>query len=128
MFELDIKDESAKQEAEREKSRAKMPLRNPLYLNLDNYSLFKIRSTIFLIDFPLNYMIRIMDIWSKLIPQNPAAGDFNKEDLQLMANTKGAIREFRHNILDYINHLSEYIRSIKKLHPMKQSYAEIQKS
>lgn len=45
-----------------------------------------------------------------------------------MANTKNAIREFKLNLLDYIDHLSEYIKSIKKMAPMRLNYTEIQSS
>jgi hypothetical protein len=51
-----------------------------------------------------------MDIWSKLIPANPPITEFTKEDIQLMATAKGAIKEFRHNLLDYIEHLQGYIQ------------------
>ena len=55
-------------------------------------------------------MIRIMDLWQKLIPQNPLPSEYNKEDIILMNNAKGAIKEFRLNLLDYIEHLQGYIK------------------
>ena len=62
-FDLDIKEENKDRENEQKRVDEKEKQRNPLYLNLDSFSLFKLRSAIFLIDFPLNYLIRIMDIW-----------------------------------------------------------------
>lgn len=67
-FALDIKEDPAKQEQQRHQEAADKPPRNPLFLNLENFSLFKLRSTMFLIDFPLNFLIRMMDIWGKIIP------------------------------------------------------------
>lgn len=105
VFELDIKDEQQSPRKDNSPKKGTEPQRNPLFLDFDNFSLFKIRSTIFLIDFPMNFMIRIMDMWSKLIPQNPLPSEHSKEDIALMASARSAIKEFRLNLLDYIEHL-----------------------
>ena len=59
-------------------------------------------------------MIRIMDIWQKLIPENPSASyGYSKEDITLIGNVKTSIIEFRKNMLDYTNHLLTYLKDLK---------------
>lgn len=77
----------------------------------------------FLIDFPCNFLIRIMDLWHKIIPQQLSSQEFTKDEQAMVNNVKTTIKEFRLNLLDYINHLSEYIKSVKTLQPMAQNYA-----
>ncbi len=44
-------------------------------MNLTDFSIFKLRSVIFLINFPLTYAIGIIACWYKIIPENPSKGD-----------------------------------------------------
>jgi len=90
--------------------------------------MFKLKAAIFLIDFPMNYLIRIMDVWFKITPFQPSAGDFSKEDLQALNLAKTAMRELRYNILDYIEHLQNYLEDVKKKKPVKHSFLWIVKS
>ena len=39
-------------------------------MSLNSFSLFKIKSLKYLLDFPLTFMIRIMEIWKNIINQN----------------------------------------------------------
>jgi hypothetical protein len=74
------------------------------------------------IDFPMNYMIRIVDLWQKLVPQNPSTTDYSKEDIVAINSAKNSIKEFRLNLIDYIEHLQDYIKHVKKLQPMKTNF------
>ena len=84
-----------------------------MFLNLENFSLFKLRSTMFLIDFPMNFLIRMMDIWGKIIPQTMSSQEYTKEEQGMVNTVKQTIKEFRLNLVDYFTHLSEYIVSVR---------------
>jgi hypothetical protein len=121
IFELDIKEEIKKETVQ-------LKQRNPLYLNLEAPCLFKIRSILFLVDFPITFMIRIMDLWQNMIPKQPSLSEYSKEDLSLIIATKASIKEFKHNMIDYIQHLLQYLAQMKKQRLIKLNYAEIQNS
>lgn len=127
-FDLDIKDDNKDRENEQKRLEEKERQRNPFFMNLESFSMFKLKSALFLIDFPMNFLIRIMDIWYKLMPQQPSAGEFPKEDLMAMNQAKTAMRELRHNMLDYIEHLQSYLQDVKKKKPVKHSFAWVVKS
>ena len=57
VFELDLKEEEKKEEDEQEKkvNQDKNKKENAFFLNLDDFSLYKLRSAVFLIDFPLTF-------------------------------------------------------------------------
>jgi hypothetical protein len=40
------------------------------YLNLNDFSIFKLRSTIYLIQFPLMYTISILSVWTRILPSS----------------------------------------------------------
>lgn len=67
-FDLDIKAENKDRENRERAAEQKEKNRNPLFLVYDKYALHKLKAAIFLIDFPLNFLIRIMDVWQKSIP------------------------------------------------------------
>ena len=57
VFELDLKEEEKKEDDETEKKAKEEQLKkqNAFYLSLEEFSLFKLRSAVFLIDFPLAF-------------------------------------------------------------------------
>jgi hypothetical protein len=99
-----------------------------LFLNLENFSLFKLRSTMFLIDFPMNFLIRMMDIWGKIIPQTMSSQEYTKEEQGMVNTVKQTIKEFRLNLVDYFTHLSEYIVSVRAEQPPVHNYTLIKES
>ena len=103
-FELDIKDDSNNQEEQlkREKT-SKEEAANPFFMDLECFSTFKLRSAIFLVDFPVNFMIRIMSTWMKIIPFSATIAEgYTKEDIQVIGATKASIREFSANVVTHL--------------------------
>ena len=53
---------------------------NAFYMNLEDFSLFKLRSTIFLINFPLSFTLAIISVWYKIMPDAPTVADHYTRD------------------------------------------------
>jgi hypothetical protein len=114
VFELDLKENPADalEETKDDKSEKKAAQKeaNAFYLNLDEFSLFKLRSAVFLIQFPLSYTIAIMSVWSKIIPSTPSQQDkYSREEIEQIHQTKHAIRELTNNMLTHLKSLIEYL-------------------
>jgi hypothetical protein len=82
-FELDIKEnDEAAEDKNKKGKQAKKEIDHSFYMDLECFSTFKLRSAIFLVDFPINFTIRIMSIWQKIIPFSATLADgYSKEDL-----------------------------------------------
>ena len=72
IFELDLKEDSdklsnlQKKKAEEEaKKRA-----NSFYLNFEDFSIMKMKATVFMLYFPLTFTVSILNVWLRIIP-NP---------------------------------------------------------
>lgn len=50
---------------------------NVFYMNLDDFALYKLKSAVFLIMFPLSFSIAIINLWVRIIP-------FTKKDMEEM--------------------------------------------
>jgi len=75
VFELDIKETadnhaSMQEKLLREEQEAQERENGLFYLNLNNFSIFKLRSTIYLIQFPLMYTLSILSVWTKILPSS----------------------------------------------------------
>ena len=83
VFELDLKEEEKKEDDEEikkiEEEREKKAM--AFYLNLEEFSLFKLRSSVFLIDFPLTFTMCAVQVWAKIMPSGTATlENFDKEE------------------------------------------------
>ena len=73
VFELDLKEEEKEGEEEKKEVRPDAAPQIPKwYLNLEDFSLFKLRSAIFLIQFPLAFTMAMVNVWYKILPDNPS--------------------------------------------------------
>lgn len=62
-----------------------------------------------------------MSIWMKTIPFTATVAEgYTRDDLQLIVATKTAIRDFAQNIVIHLQHLIDYLRSIKQESPLKK--------
>ena len=129
VFELDLKEEGKtegeenKQQDTQEQQQTK---RNLFYLNLDDFNLFKLRSAVFLIDFPLSFTLCIVNIWQKIVPnQMSMAETFSREEVEQIMQTKASIREFSGNLSGHVQNLLDYLVTIKKDKPFKANYTQI---
>ena len=127
-FELDIKEDSQTAKDQKHQQSTKEDQTNPFFVDLECFSTFKLRSAIFLVDFPVNFAIRILSIWMKIIPfQATIAEGYSREDLQLIGATKIAIRDFSSNIVTHLQHLVDYLKSVKQETPLKANFKHILK-
>ena len=89
-------------------------LRENFYLHLDDFSIFKLRSTIFLINFPITYTIAVIACWYKTIPDNPTKGEgYSIHELEEIAEVKQAIRDLIRNLGDLLQNLLDYLKDVK---------------
>ena len=75
VFELDIKETaddaaSMQEKVLKELKEAEEKENGLFYLNLNDFSIFKLRSTIYLIQFPLMYTISILSVWTRILPSS----------------------------------------------------------
>lgn len=79
IFELDLKEDAHQVNAEEaEKARIEEEKKNNVfYMNLDDFALYKLKSAVFLIMFPLSFSIAIINLWVRIIP-------FTKKDMEEM--------------------------------------------
>ena len=88
VFELDLKEEEKDGETEEMKikkaaeANEETSNRNIFYLNLDDFSLVKMRAAVFLVDWPLSFTICIVQVWQKTLPQTANLNDImSAEDI-----------------------------------------------
>ena len=95
-------------------------------MNMEDFSLFKLRSTIFLINFPLSFTLAIISIWFKIMPESPStAENYTREEIEQIAAVKNSIREFCKNLNGHVENLLEYLEMIRSEKPFKQNYSQI---
>ena len=82
----------------------------------------KLRSTVFMIYFPITFTISIINIWLKILP-NPSqpksdTEDYSKEEVEGINAAKHAIRDFVHSLANHLKSLNEYLVGIIKQKPL----------
>lgn len=88
--------------------------RNLFYLNMEDFSSFKFRSAVFLIDFPLTATLFIIRVWQKHLPEYKNIEDsFSEEEIEKIVEVRKAIRVFCTNLVNHIQNLIDYILQIK---------------
>ena len=138
VFELDLKEEEGKG-AEFEESKTgtnaasaaaeAQRRQNSFYLNLDDFSLFKLRCAVFLIDFPLSFTLCIINVWQRIMPsQLNIAEHFNRDEIEQIMQTRQSIKEFSNNLVGHVQNLLDYLHQIKRDKPFKSNYTQIVKS
>lgn len=131
VFELDLKEDpgTAELDQEEKEARAKIKNQNAFHLNIEDFSLFKLRSAVFLIQFPLNFTMTIMNVWQKIIPYTPGSNeDYTRDEIEQIMATKHAVKEFSGNLVSHIKNLLDYLQQVKKEKPLKQNFTLIQQS
>jgi len=114
VFELDIKDEAPVATA----AKVVEAKASSFFLNLEDFNLFKLRSTIFLIDFPLSFTISMMNIWLKLVPMPNSEHGFSKEEAEQIGNTRNIIKEFGIGIQEHLKQLQNYLKELVNNKPL----------
>lgn len=61
------------------------------------------RSSAFLIDFPLSFTMNIINVWMQLLPQEGYIYDYHsEEDGDMIVEVKDIVKNFRLNMTGYV--------------------------
>jgi hypothetical protein len=123
VFELDLKDTD---NVEGEQSNEVKETAGPFFANLEDWSLFKLRSTLFLIDFPLSFTISIVNVWMKNMPNPTLESGYSKDEIDQINVTKQVIRDFFNGIIEHLKSLQTYLAEIKGTKFLVKNYKLIQ--
>lgn len=95
-------------------------------MNLDDFSLFKLRSAVFLIDFPLSFTMCTVNVWQKIMPNSLNLNEsFQREEIEQIMQTRQSIKDFSTNLANHVQNLLEYLITTKREKPFKQNYTQI---
>ena len=86
----------------------------------------KLRSTVFMIYFPITFTISIINIWIKILP-NPnqpksETEEYTKEEIEGITAAKHGVRDFVHSLANHLKSLNEYLNSVIKQKPLQSNY------
>jgi|APSaa5957512535_1039671.scaffolds.fasta_scaffold286377_1 hypothetical protein len=102
---------------------------NVFFLNFEDFSIVKLRSIVFMIYFPVNFTIAIINVWIKLLPntnlQKSENDDWTKEEIEGVQTAKHAIKDYVHSLMMHLKELHDYIQGIIKERPMQTNFSLI---
>ena len=76
--------------------------------------------------FPLAFTMAMVNVWYKILPENPANDEkFSKEEIEQINQTKASIREFCTNLTSHVQHLLDFLQNVKKERPMMKCYKQV---
>ena len=96
------------------------------YLNFEDFSMVKLRSTVFMVYFPITFTISILNVWLKILP-NPALAkqdseDYTKEELDGINQARHAVRDFVHGLCTHLKSLHDYLQQVMKEKPLQANF------
>jgi hypothetical protein len=95
-------------------------------MNLVDFNLFKLRSTVFLLQFPITFTLLIMNVWRKLLPEKVASAQgCTRAELEEMDLIKAKMHLFSKSAAKHIKTLYNYISEVKKEQRLKVNYQHI---
>ena len=98
-------------------------MRACFYLNLNEFSVFKLRSVVFLINFPFTYCLAIITCWYKIVPNNPMKGEgYSVAEIEEIQAVILAIREFIRNLLELMQTLLVYLNEVKEQNDIHKNF------
>jgi len=126
-FQLDLKEEKKDLEEEtKDDDKDGEPPLEKWFINMEDFSIYKLRSAIFLMQWPLAFTMAIVNVWYKILPADFGAEEkFNKEELEEIKATKASIKEFCTNLANHVGHLLEFLQNIKKEKPMSKCFKQV---
>ena len=135
VYELDLKDEDEDNEEgkDEEKKKDKKEKENKekededeedknamFYLNFDDFSIFKLKSIIYFLYYPLTFTEIIANLWLQIVPTNVLGKKAKKEDgeedfldSESVTITRQAMREFINSLITHLKSLQEYVNQVK---------------
>ena len=88
---------------------------NVFIMNLVDFNLFKLRSSIFLLQFPVTFTLLIMNVWKKLLPEKIASAQgYSREEIAEMEVIKVKMHQLSKSSVKHLNTLKEYITEVRK--------------
>jgi len=135
VYELDLKDEKEDEEEEKkdDKKGGKKGSKNDtekndedddknsiFYMNFDDFSVFKLKSIIYFLYYPLTFTEIIANLWLQIVPINVLGKKTKREDgaedfldSESVSVTRQAMREFINSLITHLKSLQEYINQVK---------------
>jgi len=131
IFELDLKEDTDKLTAQQEAKAAEEEKKkqNVFYLNFEDFSMVKLRSTVFLLYFPIMFTTAIINVWLKIIPAagqaKPDGEEYAKEELDGINQARHAIKDFVHSLCGHLKSLHEYLNQVMREKPLQANFNRI---
>ena len=148
VYELDLKDEN-EEESEENKEEKKTKKKNDkenddkeeedsedknamFYLNFDDFSIFKLKSIIYFLYYPLTFTEIIANLWLQIVPTTVFGKKQKKEDggedfldSESVTITRQAMREFINSLINHLKSLQEYVNQVKDEKAIAERYKKI---
>ena len=134
IFELDLKEDTEKLNAQQEAKAAEEERRrqNVFYLNFEDFSIIKLRSAVFMLYFPICFTISLVNVWLRVIPNPNLAKsdteDYTKEEIEGITAAKHSIKDFVHSLVAHLKSLHDYLQGVIKEKPMQTNFSLIRQS
>ncbi|CAI2368685.1 unnamed protein product [Moneuplotes crassus] len=142
VYELDLKDENEEDEEEKEekktahddsKDEKENDQKNAIFfMNFDDFSIFKLKSIIYFLYYPLTFTEIIANLWLQIVPMNiigkKAKRDDGTEDFldsESISVTRQAMREFINSLINHLKSLQEYVNQVKEEKLIAERYKRI---
>lgn len=131
IFELDLKEDKDKLSAEQDakKKEEERKLQNVFYLNFDDFSVVKLRASVFMLYFPISFTLVIISVWLRTIPnpnfQKAEGEDYTKEEAEAINTAKHSIKDLVHSLCGHLRSLHDYLQQVVKDRPLQQNFSMI---
>jgi hypothetical protein len=118
VFELDLKEDPAKLSAkqEQEKQEELKKKQNIFFLNFEDFSLMKLRATVFLLAFPVSLTLTMISVWLRAIPntnfKTELTEHLTKDEIEAIAQAKHSIKDFTLSLLNHLRSLNDYLQQV----------------
>lgn len=90
---------------------------------MTDFSLFKLRSTVFLVEFPLSVTMFMINVWQDTVPSDKNIEQlFSEEEIDKIYETREAIRNFCRNLITHIQNLRNFLIETKEAEVFKANY------
>jgi hypothetical protein len=127
IFELDLKEDPDKvsQAAKKKAAEEAKKRSNVFYLNFEDFSIMKLRATVFMLYFPLTFSIAILNVWLKTIPNPQNKADIQgmqKDEIDEIIKARHAMKDFVNSLVAHIKSLYDYLTSTIKEKPLQVNY------
>lgn len=102
------------------------------FLNFEDFSIMKLRSTVFMLYFPVCFTIQLVNVWLRVIPnpnlQKSETEDYTKEEIEGITSAKHAIKDFVHGLVAHLKSLHDYLQGVIKEKPLQVNFGLIRQT